>query len=340
MKKLVTVLVIAVLMSPEARANEIQERITLREEYAALFENESYEELHRIASKYLADKELTGSGTWKLVWFHRGIHNVIADIGKNDEGRWESVLQKVAGWQKEHPESAAPIIAHGNILLYRGGLFRGSSYSSKVEKENMDEFRKYASAAADHLIEHYDVGSRDPFWYTSLGAILRHFSGEQTFTIMQEGIERYPDFDENYFSLARALNPKWHGSSIDAAVGFAKVARDFTTEDRGDEMYARVLWSAGYLRDGSRLLLHDTVDWEMMVRGMNDVIAKHPAQWNINYFGNFSCFKGDMEATRRYLEMVEEPIVDSAWDDIPMNYQKCRLNSGLAPSPNIPMPKR
>ena len=338
--KLFFKVIAAWLLSPSLlTAGELEERAVLREEFATLFERADYTELVRLSDHYLRSEEKTGSGTWKLVWYYQSIYEVVAKLDENDDHEWAAILEKIEQWRNEYPGSPAPIITYAGVLLVRGGLIRGTEYASRVPEEDMEEFIALMTKAAQYMVEHAEIGSKDPYWYVQLASLLRNFrDGEQVLSLLNEGIGRFPTFDQLYFMVAEVLNPKWHGSA-QAVFEFAEKSRKATAETRGDEMYVRILWAAGHSREGTRLLLDREADWSMVVASMEDVLTKYPVQWNVNHFAMFACFKNDLPLALKYMKMVREPIIESAWSNIPVNYQICRLNVGLEPSPRVPMPQ-
>jgi hypothetical protein len=60
-----------------------------------------------------------------------------------------------------------------------------------------------------------------------------------------------------------------------------------------------------------------------MEKGMDDIIAKYPSQWNINHFAYFSCYFWHQDAARKYMAMIQEPIIEGVWSPA-TNYQRCQ----------------
>jgi len=241
-------------------------------------------------------------------------------------------------WISKYPDSPTPYVARGEAFMQRGWKFRGEGWANQIHEEDKQTYGEMVIASAKYLIENEAIGSKDPHWYRSLADAFRHLgaNSESFLALVNRGLDQHPNYDELYFVPAGFLSPKWGGSSEDVEA-FARSAVERTKTTRGYELYARIYWAAGIQGKGKYLFQYPSAVWADMVKGMDAVLARYPSQWNINHFAYFACYKSDPEASTRYLKMIEEPIVESAWST-PMNYQKCRLNVGLAASPNIPLP--
>ena len=182
----------------------------------------------------------------------------------------------------------------------------------------------------------------------ALAEVYKHLGvdRERFVAFVESGLDRHPEYDDLYFTVAGYLSPKWGGSAEDVEA-FAQASVERTKASGGHAIYARIYWAAG--RQGKKYLFESPhAKWDDMFKGMDAVLERYPSQWNINHFANFSCWQYGQSRNspplnratiKRYLEMIEEPIVERAWGNRPMNYQICRLWFGLEPSPNIPMPE-
>jgi hypothetical protein len=329
---------LAVVSGSTCLADELAERAMIEDLAASAFMESDFDALERQAEEYRTRKAKTSSGTWKLPYFYVGLATDGLKFKKDQSAEWSEAMKKFDLWIEKYPQSPTPYVAQGEALMRRGWTFRGTGWAKGVAEADMRAYLDLAIGTISFLLEHEEIGSRDPHWYRTLADAFNAVGvdKEQFVDLIVSGLDRYPDYDELYFAAAGSLSPKWGGSAA-AVEKFARAALA-RTKDRGYEIYARIYWAAGLQGDGRYLFQYPEADWSDIVRGMDDVLERYPTQWNISHFAFFACYKFDQATTRRYLELVEEPIVERAWGP-PINYQKCRLNAGLPPSPNFPIPE-
>ncbi len=324
-----------------ANAGELDERRKIHQAVSELFHNGDFETLEELAQSYRIEESRTPSGTWKLAEFYDGLTKVGLKYSKDDALEWVHAAESIDKWIDAFPDSPTPYVAKGAAMMNRGWAYRGEGWSSSVGTADGVNFKLHAYFAANFLVDNYDVGSKDPHWYYLIVDSMRAFGAEkdEILSLADEGLDRHLNYDPLYFKMSGYLSPKWRGS-FEELEAFAQEAVKRTEETRGYELYARIYWAAGKVNRRTYAFQRPEVNWNDMISGMDDVVRRYPAQWNINHFARFACYRRDFQTTRKYLQLVEEPVSADDWEGVIMNYQKCRLNSGLEPSPNIPMPTR
>ena len=306
-----------------ALGGEIEERENLREQSAAAFYQYDFAELEKLANTYRSGQEKTESGTWKLVWFYRGIFETAMAFEKNDDVNWLESLEKIDQWISQYPNSSTPHIAYAGALISRAWAYRGTSYANEVDEADIQKFLDYMTMAGKYLLEQQDSASEDPYWYLQVAWTFRSLGIEKSdfLEFMEQGFTQHPDFDELYFTTAGYLTPKWHGSAQEVAT-FAKDALFETRDRRGAVLYTRIYWATGVDRDGRYLMHKRPANWTYLVNGMDEILEKYPSQWNINHFAYFACLRGDIRSTKKYMEMIEGPIISKVWNK-QSNYDFC-----------------
>lgn len=319
-------IIIAILiigLTTAANADELAEREVVRAESAKLFRASNFSGLERVASDFRQNKSRTSSGTWKLSEFYKGIAWNGPNFERILDEDWETSANKFDQWIEDFPNSPTPYIAKGTALMARGWAFRGWSSARDVEKSAMEAFQQFAVLAAKVLIEKGETASNDPHWYSTLANVFKALGvPKQDFlSMVYEGIEKFPDYDQLYFETAGYLSAKWYGSDeeLDA---FAQRAVAKTAEGRGQELYARIYWAAGMRNRSEYAFQSPNANWYYMEKGMDAVIEKYPTQWNINHFAYFSCYFWHEDAARKYLAMIEQPILSEVWNPS-VNYTRC-----------------
>lgn len=333
-------LILLLFLAPVSSiAGELEERAKIQATAGEHFVNRQFAALESMADEFRSDLSRTPSGILKLAEYYNGIANVGLDFPKTDQAAWAEAAATIDDWIESYPESATPYVAKATALMNRGWAYRGKGWARNVEDGDFDQYRNHAYFAAEFLLDHKDIAASDPHWYYVLLDSLRAVRADKAayLELSTEALDRFPDYDPLYFKIAGYLSPKWFGS-LPELEAFAQNAVARTKATRGAELYARIYWASGQLNRQEHAFQSAYVDWSTMISGMDAVIREYPDQWNINRFAYFACVKQDYATTRKYLELVVEPVAASHWDGAIMNYQRCRLNSGLPPSPQLPMP--
>ena len=79
-------------------------------------------------------------------------------------------------------------------------------------------------------------------------------------------------------------------------------------------MYARIYWAASQYQYGPRLFQDSLVDWERMKKGVDDVLAQYPDEWNLQNFAKFACLANDRDKTIELLDKVRTAPDIRAWE--------------------------
>lgn len=323
-----------VLLSTLSFADELSERAAVRELAAAAFLKADFAELERQADQYRSNALKTSSGTWKLPFFYRGIGREGLNFTSDEDANWREALSTFELWIAEYPSSSTPYVAYGTAIMQRAWRLRGEGSAKTIPAENVGRYRKLLVESAEYLMEHKEIGSKDPHWYRSVADALSQIGVDKQviIDIADEGLSHFPNYDEIYFVVADRLSPKWGGSS-ELVENFAREAVERTKGHRGYALYARIYWAVGYQGKGWYLFQYPTTNWKNMVTGMDDVLAKYPSQWNINNFAFFACYRPHYPTAQRYLSMIEGPILKSVWLGSKI-YDKCQRIISSAPSAN------
>lgn len=329
-----------VLVSASAYSGELEVRTQIHEMVSDLFAAEDFEALEALASTYRTENSRTPSGLTKLGEFYIGLSTRALAFDKDDQAGWEVASEALNRWVEEYSESPTPYVTMGAAFMGRGWAYRGEGWIRGVERQDIDQFQGYALRAAEYLMQESEIASRDPhFYYVMADAYAAlGVSTEVLLALVNEGLDRYPDYDSIYIKVANYLSPKWRGSLEDLE-DFAKSAVMRTKDSHGYQLYTRIYWAAGQGGDGQYAVQSPHASWTDLVRGMDEILVTYPDQWNINNFAFFGCLRNDPRTARRYLEMVEEPVPSRAWGRNDENYLGCRRYAGLSPSQSTATPE-
>ena len=309
---------------PSNTGDELEERSQIRALARKAFFEQDYESLENQLGSYRSSQSLTSSGSSKLSWFYRAIYEIFGNYEPRDEQPWYMVNTIVKEWNEAYPDSDGAFLVGASIQLARASAIRGTDYAHQVSERNMAEFRRKTRAVTTQLLSRPDIGARDPRWYQLLGWAYRSIGVDEAEfrRKMDEGFERFPFYDDLYFVAAEYYKPIWHGSR-QRLHEFALEAVEMTADERGKELYARIYWAASVSSKGKYYFQYPEADWNTMSEGIDDVIEKHPSQWNINHFAFFACLTGDYAKASELVDLIVEPAITRAWVRID-NFGLCK----------------
>lgn len=311
------------LISLSAYSGELEMRNEIENNVKKLFINDDFEELDTIADQYRNPHERTDSGLWKLTIFYSGF-DAITTSNLKDEDYWDMLKGKVDKWIKLYPDSPTANIAKGIILTGYAWKIRGRSWARDVPEDAWKPFKENLIIAKEHMLKTKKIAARDPHWYVVAAYILNGLSEdkESFMKLVNEGLEKTPNYYQLYFAAIAYLVPKWHGNKAEIEK-FANQSVDRTKSSEGMGMYARIYWYASQTQYDERLFLDSDVLWKKMKQGIYDVLSAYPDSWNVQNFAFFSCLANDRKMTRMLIDKISGPVNMRAWQK-PENYEYCR----------------
>lgn len=295
-----------------AQAGELEDRHRLEQQATSLFAQEKFKELSLLAHEYRVKESRTSSGLWFLTLYYAGLSGAIN--AADDDRRWDAVGKKIQKWISLHPDSPAAHNTYADYLVGRAWRHRGTGWARDVRKEDWAPFYRNLAEAREHLERHKPTTAIDPRWYELMLTIARDEGWERDRfdALVHEAIGRHPRFYQIYFAALDYLVPRWHGNRQEIEK-FAGMATEHTQQVEGTGMYARIYWYASQTEYGNELFRKSSVEWDRMKRGIDDVLARYPDQWNIQNFARFACLAGDKEKTKELMARVQGEPIRRAW---------------------------
>jgi hypothetical protein len=310
-------------ISTPVLGGELADRKTVAEGARALLIAGRYADLDALAERYRTSRSRTPSGLWHLSMFHVGTESALYSKKDDDAGR-ATAERRARQWIKARPRSPAARIAFAQMLVNRAWAIRGSGKGHTVKPEDWQPFRDHLERARLYLEEHKAVAAIDPGWYEAMAHIAtdQSWPPERLEALVKEGLAREPAYYGLYFMAVRYYAPQWHGSAEDIE-RFARQAMDRTRAVEGAGMYARIYWYASQSHYTDKLFAESLVDWETMKKGIDDVLAKHADEWNIQNFARYACLAEDKEKTAQLLKRMTEAPYMEAWAS-PYWFDRCK----------------
>lgn len=304
-----------VLIPANETAAELKERQAIKTEVGRLLDTADFAGLEAMAADYRDRQSRTRSGVWKLTVFYSGFHAKARFNGKDDP-RWKEMSDKLRAWQAAYPESPAPVIANAVVMKRYARSLKPVVIFQRASTVSTEDAAFVSALMANkaYLEKHKSVAARDPHYYVvwsnlafALGADPAEF-----FDTVDEGMQAHPDYYQLYFAAMDFHAPQLRGDAK-AVEAFANMAVERTKDQEGLGLYARVYWYAMSAFFGEDMFRRSMVDWTKMSKGIDDVLARYPDQWNINNFALVSCLAGDAAKTRALLDRIEGYPISQVW---------------------------
>lgn len=283
---------------------------------STLLAESKFDELEKLVVQYRNKNERSPSGKWNLTHFYESLYKYWEfseniDTPEMNKKRRNETISK---WIEQFPNSPTPYLAHAIMHRALAWKTRGWGYANTVKQEAWAPFYNGIRLARKVLEKHKDVASKDPHWYKlriNSGVELGEKKNVITSYIF-EGINKAPHYYPIHFAAVGFYTPKWRGDATQIPA-LANLAVKLTEKSEGQTLYARIYWAAIESRDGDQVLFSRTMSWNRMKKGMDDVVAKYPDNWNINNFLYFSCVKADKQQAQKLISIMEGDPIMSVW---------------------------
>lgn len=287
--------------------NELAVRKAIGAQVAAAFATGDYAALNGIGQHFLASRERTPHGWWKLSIFYNYVRYELGDGLTAKDGCQFRKAAVVRRWRDATPRSPVPYIAEAGLLYDQAWCWRGAGFSSTVDAQVWPRFDAQI-AAANQILEQYRFAAADPQYYAEKVRIQRSIDNDPSLimAIVTAGTERTPSYYPIYENAVYSFLPQWGGSwaAMDRFARFA-AARAAATEKSG--FYARVYTTL----DECGCLKPDKIpDWPMMRQGLRDIYTQNPVERIGDQNGTMACDVGDIEEGKAYLRALHPEAPD------------------------------
>lgn len=298
---------------------ELEHRARISGVARQAFLSEDFGKLEEMSRTFRTTKSRTPSGTWNLTFFYMGIRESFDATARTMdlEAAFKEIDGKIARWTSQYPDSPSAHVAQGLALIAHGWTIRGEGYSGTVRPRAWAPFRRYIALARETLEKYKSQAAEDPRWYEAMLTVARAqgWDREEFNSILSEALAREPLFYQTYFTALEYLLPKWHGD-IGEIEAFAREAVRRTSAQEGRGMYARIYWAASQHQFKNDLFSESLAIWPQIRDGFDDVLAKYPSAWNLNYFARFACLARDKAKTRELFERIGDAALPQAWGSL------------------------
>lgn len=241
--------------------------------------------------------------------------------------------KRLEAWIARYPDSMLAKIALARVPYVEALMVRGNGPGSEVRPEAWEPFNKLISQAERELEALPAETKRDALWYLSMMevALMARWPEPKYRALLEEATDRHPAYYGFYFKGLEYYGPQW-GGSRDQVKQFIERYAAKAKPVSGDIAYARMQWS----EESRDMFQSRQADWARMRAGFEQMIAKHPDNWNLNHFAKFACRAMDSRALASVMPRIQPPLI-VVWKD-PKYFEYCKElgNKVRAPATTIP----
>lgn len=306
-----------------ARSGELSTRMAIDERIGMLLENSDFKTLEKMAGEFRRTQSRSSSGLWMLTLFYSGLDKYLT-AHVSDRPFWSTMDRTIKRWMAEHAESPTPHLVYANLLIGRANSYRGGVGWIFPHRRDVAPFKRLIGEARKHLERAKEIASDDPRWYELMARIAMYqaWPKEEFSRLLEEASEKEPLFYQTYFMAVLYYAPGWYGSPGELE-SLANMALRRTKDQEGYALYARIYWYVSQVIYADALFKESKVNWSTMRKGIDDVLADYPDNWNINNFAKFACLAGDKGTTGALFAQMDRPIFGRVWRS-DADYARCK----------------
>src|SRR5882672_40487 len=223
-----------------------------------------------------------------------------------------SVSSHLLKWKQERPQSVFVHFAELRLRYAMAWNSRGSDFARKVPAEGWRLFNE-GLAETERAVLAAPAELRDtPILQNLLLAIVQDMSESKTSprAVLEEGVQRWPEYYDFYEVALTRLVPKW-GGSWDAVDAFIVHWSKRLAMTEGDSMYARLYMSvisAGANPSETR------ISWPRMKSSLEELVGRYPDTAYKNLAASYACRYRDVTYLKTALQRIRAEQLDpSAW---------------------------
>lgn len=265
------------------------------------------ESLERLYNEVKQPGRYTPQGNALVANFHHGTDRALGTPRDTGEAFMVEVDAMTLDWTQKRPASPLVHWLRAQALVNRAWEVRGSGFSKEVAPQAWAAFTRHLESAVQHVANMSAVSLQDSTAYVELINAGRGLGWDlsRQEQLVVAGRQRNPDDLSLWHALLTSSLPKWQGNPVLVDRLIRRAADQH--KERGDEIYARLYFSAAD-EDFSHTVFRDTAaDWPRIRKGLRDSISRWPAKavfWN--RLAYFACLKEDRETLTEALDKLQD----------------------------------
>jgi len=275
---------------------------------------DDFASIERLVKHYNARQQMNENGLSSVGTFYTAMSGSF-EIDVADTEAWNRRFAWADRWIAAYPKSPTARVMRGRIEFLRGASYRGSGWARDVTPENNASYQRYASQAADYLLEHRAIASKDPYFYRTLLIIgfRMDWPEFELMALFDEGAERYPYYFGQFTVPMMYYTPRW-GGSFEAMEAFARHAMARVPPPDRAALYARLYTYAQFLGWESPLT-GGQIDWPLFDEGTRNIVARYPSPGNLQAYASMGCGSQHRARAAAFLQQFRGEPDLKIWGD-------------------------
>ena len=302
-------------------ADEMAQRQAVGEEVQDAMSRQDFKQVEALAARYRDPAERTSSGLWKLTVFYGAAREFLTELAECS-GSTAAVDKYLTAWEVAIPQSRTlPLVR----ARYRLCVAQDALAAANGSPQAWATFANVTFSIQLDLERHKDFAATDPYWFeTRLALAEANGAKDKDLEPVLAGLRAHrPAFYQGWFTAMDVLRRRDPGNAGPMIARLATRAADASRADEGDGMYARMWWYAFQVEYGDEGVATAPVDWPRMLRGIDDVLERYPAAWNLNNFARYTCLAGQRRKTAELMKRIGNHPMPQAWQS-PRLFEACR----------------
>jgi hypothetical protein len=301
------------LVSVQDEIHQFQSEVHLRG--IALLSAGDFRGLDAMARDFRSSQASFSNGTWKLNHFYQEL----SEVGpKAPEKLWEMRLALLRRWFEADPESITARVAMAGFLIDYAWHARGGSWASDVRSDAWPLVHERTSEASRILNAARNLPEKCPYWYYAWmkKAMLAGDDRQHYDEVFAEGVHNFPTYSSLYRLNIFYLQERWYGRPGEWQA-FAKQSADSLGGEKGDILYAQMLWYVHDWRTYGNPIVETGIEWPRARRGFEALRRQYPdSLLLISEFCSISGHApGEAALMRSLFDQIGNRFVVSVWRD-------------------------
>lgn len=230
--------------------------------------------LDAMARDFRTSQAAFANGYWKLSLFYQAVAGLDASA---TETECQTRLALLRRWFDLDASSVTARVALARALVCYAFHARGCNPEKAVKPEASRLVSERIGEANLILETAKGLPEKCPYWYSTwmTKAMLAGDNQQRVDEICAEGLQRFPSYTPIYFMKAWWLEECWYGRPGDWEA-FAKESADRLGGEKGDILYAQILWWIHDSRLYGNPIAQSVIEWPRARRGFEAIRRQQP----------------------------------------------------------------
>ena len=277
-----------------------------------LLASQKYSELDALAANFRKSQACFENGYWQLALLYKSITDLDTKAPEQD---WEARLKLIRRWFEQDTDCITPRVAMARALVGYAWHARGNDWASKVSKDAWPLVYERIAEATRILEAARNLSETCPVWYSTWMkvAMLSGPDRERYDAVFEEALAAFPAYTAFYFSKVWYLQERWYGERGDWEA-FAAVAADKIGGEKGDLLYAQIVWYVHEQRVYGNPIREAAIEWPRVQRGFEAIRRQYPDSiLALSEYCSISGFAGERQLMQSLFNEIGNRVDLAVW---------------------------